>query len=259
MRMGISVLGSGSRGNSILLHNSGGGILIDAGFSRKEIISRLREMGLATEMVKALLITHEHSDHVKGCRVLADHFSIPTYISGETCRYLSGSNKLGREKIIFSPGSDFNVSSFRVRPFSVQHDAVQPVGFTVSYRDMKVGVATDLGHLNRLAKIMLADCDALIIEANHDIKMLRQSKRPLSTIRRIMGRHGHLNNDDCVEAFEEIVSEKTRHVFLAHISADCNDRELVKFLASEKLKKIKRTDILLHVLEQSTPHGTVWI
>ncbi len=259
MRTGITALGSGSKGNSILLHNEKGGILIDAGFSRKEMLSRLDSLNISPNIIKAILITHEHNDHVKGCRVLADYLDLPTYLTVDTFKYLREYNKVGAKKVIFAPGSSFKIDEFHIDPFIVQHDAIQPVGFIVTANNVKIGVATDLGQLNRLAKARLHDCNALILEANHDIQMLRDSERPLHLKRRILGRHGHLNNEEAVDAFEELLSEKTSCILLAHVSSDCNDRELVKNLALEKLKKMQRTDILLEVLEQSKPLQTVWL
>jgi phosphoribosyl 1,2-cyclic phosphodiesterase len=259
MRTGITALGSGSKGNSILLHTENSGILIDVGFSRKETLTRLEILGISPEIINGILITHEHDDHVRGCRVLANHLDLPTYLTVDTFKYLHQQKKIGDKKIIFAPGSPFEVNKFKIDPFSVQHDAIQPVGFIVTSGRFKIGIATDLGQLNRLATARLQGCDALILEANHDVQMLRDAMRPLHLKRRILGRHGHLSNEDAIEAFSELLSGKTRHVFLAHISSECNDHNLVKNLAKEKLKKMGRADILLYVLEQSKPLKTVWL
>ena len=259
MKLGISVLGSGSRGNSILVHDENSGILVDAGFSRKEILSRLEALKIDPSIIKAILITHEHDDHVKGCRVFADSLDLPTYMTNETFRYLQQNNKTGSRKTIFDPGTSFMIGNFKIEPFTVQHDAVQPVGFVISLDGIRAGIATDLGHMSRLAKARLHGCQAIILEANHDIQMLRDAERPIHLKRRILGRHGHLNNQDAVDAFEEIISETTKFLFMAHISSECNDRKLVRFLAEDKLKKMQRTDILLNVLDQAVPLDTVWI
>lgn len=259
MALGITVLGSGSQGNSILIHNREYGLLVDAGFSRKETLSRLEAAGVQVSMIKALLVTHEHEDHVRGCRLLSDSFDIPSYMTTETYRYMKENNKTGRKNILFDPGTPFQVEGFSIEPFVVQHDALQTVGFVISSATARVGVATDLGQVNNLVKTRLAGCDALVIEANYDQQMLRDANRPLFIKRRIMGRHGHLNNEDAINAFEALLTERTKFLFLAHISGECNSHELVRNLASEKLKNMKRTDILLTIAEQSRPTQTVWI
>ncbi|OGV32483.1 MAG: hypothetical protein A2020_02205 [Lentisphaerae bacterium GWF2_45_14] len=259
MKLGISVLGSGSQGNSILVHSETSGILVDAGFSRKEILARLEILKINPSIIKAILITHEHEDHIKGCRVLSDALDLPAYMTNDTFRYLQQNNKTGSKKAIFDPGTSFMIEDFKIEPFAVQHDAIQPVGFVISLNGTKAGIATDLGHMSRLAKVRLQGCQAIILEANHDIQMLRDAERPLHLKRRILGRHGHLNNQDAIDSFDEIISETTRYLFMAHISSDCNDRNLVRFLAEDKLKKMQRTDILVHVLDQTVPLDTVWV
>lgn len=259
MASGISILGSGSLGNSILIHSAENGILVDAGFSRKEILNRLNLLQIEPSIIKALLITHEHEDHVRGSRILADHLGVPTYLTDETFRYLRASNKIGAKKILFDPGSPFQIEGFNIEPFTVQHDALQTVGFIIGTGNHRIGIATDLGHLNRLAIERLRGCDAIILECNYDTGMLRDSERPFFIKKRIMGRHGHLNNEDAISAFDEIITEKTRFIFLAHISLECNSYELVRNLALEKLKIMQRTDILLNIIEQSKPLDTVWI
>jgi phosphoribosyl 1,2-cyclic phosphodiesterase len=259
MALGITVLGSGSQGNSILIHNRETGLLVDAGFSRKETLNRLETVGLPPAMVKALLVTHEHEDHVKGCRLLSDSFDIPSYMTTETYRYMKQNNKTGTRNILFDPGTPFQIEEFYIEPFAVQHDALQTVGFVISDKTSKVGVATDLGQVNNLVKARLSGCDALILEANYDQQMLRDAKRPLFIKRRIMGRHGHLNNEDAVKSFDDLLTERTKFLFLAHISGECNSHELVRNLAAEKLKIMKRTDIVLTIAEQAKPSQTIWI
>lgn len=259
MALGITVLGSGSQGNSILIHNRERGLLVDAGFSRKEILNRLDATGLPHTIVKALLVTHEHEDHIRGCRILADCLDIPSYMTTETYRHMKQNNKTGKKNILFDPGTPFQVEGFAIEPFVVQHDALQTVGFVISAETGRVGVATDLGQVNNLVKTRLTGCDALILESNYDQQMLRDAERPLFIKRRIMGRHGHLNNEDAIRAFDDLLTERTKFLFLAHISGECNSHELVRNLAAEKLKIMKRPDILLTIAEQVKPTQTIWI
>jgi phosphoribosyl 1,2-cyclic phosphodiesterase len=262
MGLGVTILGSGSSGNSILVHNDSAGIMIDAGFSRKELLKRLGIANLSPEMIKALLITHEHSDHVKGGRVFADQLEIPTYTTADTFKYLRLKSSIGKKVKLFEPGSQFKVeelTDFWIKPFSVQHDCIQPVAFVINSGDIKVGIATDLGHLNRLAIQHLKDCDILILESNHDREMLYNSDRPLMLKKRISSRHGHLSNEDAMNSMDELLTPRTKCVLLAHLSSDCNDHFLVEDLMLEKLTKLERPDILLRVAYQEKPLETVWL
>ena len=259
MRFGITALGSGSRGNAILLHTEEGGILVDAGFSRKELIARLAICGLNPGKIKALLISHEHGDHVNGARLFSDDYEIPTYLTAKTGQYLNDLGKLGKKRFFFETGSVFEVKPFNIRPFAVPHDAVDPVGFVISVDSVKVGIATDLGHMNPLCIQRLRDCDALILECNHDVEMQRKSERGIRLKRRVLGKHGHLSNDDAMNALDSLVTEKTKFVFLVHLSSDCNEHSLVQEIGSRKLADMRRNDILLTVVAQDKPSGTIWI
>ncbi len=264
MNLGITILGSGSKGNSILLHTEDSGILIDAGFSRKEMFARFVKTNIDPSIIKALLITHDHSDHVRGARILADQLKIPTFVNEMTYKHLHQRNLIGKHVQIFDPGSAFAVDSFQIHPFSIPHDAMEPVGFAIfsdssSGEKFKVGIATDLGHLNNLVKTRLQECEALVLECNHDIKMLRDSERSLRLKHRIAGRFGHLNNEDSINAIETLLHEKTKHLLLYHLSSDCNCSELVANLASAKLAEMQRNDVNLKIALQDQPLETVWI
>lgn len=256
--LGITVLGSGSKGNSVLLHTKEKGLLVDIGFSRKEMLARLETRNISPDIIQALVVTHEHDDHVKGCRVFTDQFKIPSYLTPDTYSFLNAKNKVGNQKKLFDPGSKFDIDQFYVEPFAVQHDAIQPVGFVITINGFKVGIATDLGFLNRLCMQRLYDCDALVLESNHDIPMLRMSERPLSLKRRIMSRHGHLNNEDAINSLDSLLTSKTKYLCLAHISSDCNDHDLVENMAVHKLNELGRQDIKLDVAKQSRPMETTW-
>lgn len=251
----LSALGSGSRGNSLLLSTGRDALLIDVGFSRKEILNRMRLLALPADSVRAALLTHEHDDHSKGCRVLCDQLEIPLCVSALTARFLRKKGKLPERIMEFEPGSVFQVCGFDVEPFAVQHDAVNPVGFVICRDSLKIGVATDLGDLNTLARQRLSDCDALVLESNYDEQMLRDSDRSLLLKRRILGRHGHLDNKVALEALESLLSPRTRYLLLAHLSSECNSRELVHQLFSERLHMLGREDVTLCVIEQDAPAG----
>ena len=249
----VTVLGSGSSGNAVLFSYGENGILVDAGFSRKEILKRLKECEISPSCIKALLITHDHSDHVKGARVLADFLDIPTYATRDTAQCLLDKKQLGEKKVIFNSGSPFDVLDFNIQSFRVSHDAVDPVGFVIKTKDFKIGIAMDLGHLDNLAMSRLKDCDALLLESNYDLKMLRSSNRPLRLIRRIAGKLGHLSNCDAIDSLEKLLTPKTRFLFLGHISGECNEHSIVEKMALNKLNELKRDDIKLLLMKQNTP------
>ena len=251
----LCALGSGSSGNALVLSADGESILVDGGFSRKELLRRMELTGIDPEKISAALLTHEHDDHVKGCRVFCDQLDIPLCTTALTARFLRPKNKLPRKVYEFEPGEPFEIGNFRIQPFAVQHDAVNPVGFVIRHSNVKIGIATDLGDLNTLAIQHLSNCDALVLESNYDARMLRDSERALALKRRILGRHGHLDNVVAVNALEQLLGENTRCLLLAHLSRECNDRCLVENLFSEKLRTLNREDITMQVIDQCTPSG----
>ncbi len=245
-------LGSGSKGNAFLIGCQDKYLMIDAGFSRKELIKRLADAQIAPEKIQAVLITHDHEDHTKGCRVFCDNFNIPAYVSFKSVNYLKERNKLPKTIKQFEAGSAFMIEDFLILPFSVQHDSIDAVGFTVEIADKKLGIATDLGCVNLLATQRLHDCDILVIESNYDLDLLREAERPLQLKRRIMGKFGHLGNVECLNSLETLLTEKTKALCLVHLSNDCNDFHLVKDLTQMKLKLLKREDITLEVARQNS-------
>ena len=223
------------------------------------MLARLATVGINPAIIKGLLITHEHGDHVKGARVLADHLDIPTFLTPQAYKYLHYKNFIGKKIQIFDTGSPFEIDIFNIYPFMVPHDAMDPVGFTFSVNKLKVGVVTDLGHINNLVKARLSECDALILECNHDVRMLKESDRSLSLKRRILGRFGHLNNEDAINALDELLHAKTQHLILYHLSNECNCREKVAELANAKLTSLNRQDVNCQIAEQHAAMKTIWL
>ena len=243
--MEICVLASGSAGNCIYVAGGGTRLLIDVGLSRKEINVRLAELGLEMDAISAVLFTHDHTDHCKGVAVLRRH-SLPFYANEGTA---AGIELATRQQDvswqIFETGSRFAVGGLQVEPFSVVHDAADAVGFVITDGQVRLGVATDLGMATTLVRRKLADCDALILETNHDVEMLRQSGRPWSLIQRILGRQGHLSNEDAAELLASVLGPRLRTVFLAHLSAECNTPALAERAVREALRRAGREDIRL--------------
>lgn len=259
MKIGITVLGSGSSGNALLIHSEESAILVDAGFSRKEMLARFATVGVDPSIIKGLVITHEHGDHVKGARVLADHLEIPTFLTPHAYKHLKPKNLVGEKVQVFNTGSPFAVDIFNIHPFVVPHDAMDPVGFAFFAENFKIGVVTDLGHVNNLVKTRLLECDALVLECNHDVQMLKNSERALSLKRRILGRFGHLNNEDAINALDELLHPKTKHVVLYHLSSECNCPDKVAELAAAKFAALNRQDVSYQIARQHEPSTTMWL
>ena len=233
----IYPLGSGSRGNATVFAAGDELILVDAGFSRRELERRMRLCGLDPGRVTAVLLTHEHDDHAAGCRVFCDSHGLPLYLSGMTCDILAAREMLPERVMIFSPGIEFAVGNFRVRPFSVSHDAAEPVGFILRREGYpcKAGMATDLGVMEASVAEDLADCDVLVLESNYSEDMLEESGRTPGLKRRIRSHKGHLGNHQCMELLPGLVGERTRMIYFAHVSRECNEYALVASLAEARI------------------------
>ena len=262
MKVGVSVLGSGSSGNALLIRRGDSGILIDIGFSCKEMVRRLSLIDFKPENLKALFLTHEDGDHTKGLRVFCKKFNITPWITSTTMNELKNRGTFKDEVFNFFPiqaGNDYDIEEFTVHPFKVQHDGVDPVGFTVLVDGFKIGVVTDIGVINSLAVTHLQNCDVIVLESNHDIKMVRDSDRKLELKRRILGRNGHLNNEDAMSALDKILALKTKCVIFYHLSRDCNKEEIVDALAVAKLASLKRDDVDYVIARQDEPSETIWL
>ena len=258
-KFGITVLGSGSRGNAAVIHGPEGALLLDAGFSARELETRMENSGIDPASIQGILITHGHSDHIKGCRTFADRHHIQAYLTAPTLREGIRTHLIPEKKSIIAPGSAFELCGIAVEPFTLPHDAVDTIGYIFRACGRKLGVATDLGHLNLLARQKLRGCSLLILEANHEPALLQASSRPIQLKRRILGRHGHLSNADAMTALEELLTSESTSLILAHLSSECNRRELLADLAEKTLKKLGRTDILLRIAAQDNPLETLWL
>ena len=255
--MKLGILGSGSGGNSlVVVDEDGGALIVDAGFSRREILARLARLGIAPERLIGMLLTHEHGDHSRGCRVFCDSLGLPLYATCGTAEYLLRRGMLPSKVLTFEPGNRFLVGGFDVRSFAVRHDAEEPVGFVLGSGGVRVGVATDLGEVNAVARRNLRDCDALVLESNYDRQMLIDSeKRPLYLKRRIAGSIGHLDNLMAASALDDLVTRRTRLLLLAHISRECNTPEIALSECMRELEHLGRSDITVEPLDQCSTTG----
>ncbi len=225
--MKLCVLGSGSSGNCTFVASGATRILIDAGLSGRETERRLAEIGESSVDINAICLTHEHGDHIAGLGVLHSRFGIPLYANGGTIESLSRIPRLaGIEWRVFSTGSAFEVGDLRIEPFSVSHDAYEPVGFIVSSPGMRAGIVTDIGVSTHLVRERLRGCRALVVEFNHDESLLSDAQRPWFLKQRIAGRQGHMSNQSAAEMIAEVAGPDLLCVFLSHLSLDCNRPDL---------------------------------
>lgn len=229
------MLASGSRGNSIYVSDDNTSVLIDAGLSGVEIERRMNSRNLNVNDIDAIIVSHEHSDHIQGVGVLARRYNLPVYISSET--HNTASPQLGNIKNInhFSCGTEFFINQLTIRPFSISHDASDPAGFTVGCNGQKIGIATDLGIATAMVRQHLKNCCCLVIEANHDIPMLEDGPYPWSVKQRVKGRTGHLSNESSRELLMDIIHDKLSHVILAHLSETNNTPEKAFQVVTEHL------------------------
>jgi phosphoribosyl 1,2-cyclic phosphodiesterase len=235
MAISVSVLASGSRGNSAVVETARTRILVDAGISCRETCKRLRDLGKDPRSLSAVVITHEHSDHVTGLATLAKKFDIPVYMTGATyqawaraLRDEQGESPQLRRREVFEAGKGFQIGDVAVMPFTIPHDAADPVGFTFRGEGVKIGFATDLGYVPASVRDHLGRCDVLLIESNHDLEMLRVGPYPWSVKQRVMSRVGHLSNDALADFFRNDYDGGAAYVVLAHLSEHNNHPELAR-------------------------------
>lgn len=232
--MKISILASGSKGNSVYIETGETRLLIDAGLSATEIIKRLATIGVDSSSLHGILISHEHSDHTRGAGTLARKLKIPVIISNQTaavCEVLLKKCAVSG----FESGNPFTFRDLSIDPFQTTHDTVDPVGFTIDSVDGRYGHATDFGIVTRLVTEKLKLCRALLIEANHDEDMLMNGPYPWHLKQRIKSRHGHISNSESIGLLEELLHDRLEGVFLSHLSETNNDPKLPKSAAKRLL------------------------
>jgi phosphoribosyl 1,2-cyclic phosphodiesterase len=252
----IAMLGSGSRGNATLVCTDRTRILVDAGFSGRQLAERLRTVGTQPEEVDAVVLTHDHGDHTRGAGVFARRFGTPLYMTPAT-RDVCGNLLTGREEVReYGPGRPFPIGDLRVEPFLTVHDAADPVAVTVMGVGCgtRLGVATDLGRATEGIRHSLRDCDFLILEANHDEALLRTGPYPPSVQARIASSHGHLSNHGAARLALELLHARLSGILLAHLSAECNRPELALEVVGGALRDAG-WDGYLEVAAQDEPTG----
>lgn len=237
------VLGSGSSGNSVAFWDSETAFLVDAGFSCRETARRMGQAGLDPESISTILISHEHSDHIGGARVIQKKFSPRILTTFPVNRWLDAKFGIATEPEL-EPDIPFKLGNFTVTPFEVSHDASQTVGFTIAKGTARVAMATDLGHITPGLERHFAGADAIILESNHDVQMLKEGPYPAFLKKRILGKQGHLSNLQSSEMLVNVVGERTRHVTLAHLSQENNKPDIARDEAGKALSSRKNIEIV---------------
>ncbi len=251
MTLSVSVLGSGSKGNSTLIRDDSFVLLIDNGFSGKELEKRLALQGVHGKDIDAILISHEHNDHIKGVRIVANRYNIPVY-ANKSC--IAASDLVDIPELVntISAGDSFMLGPFEISPFTVSHDSVDPLGFVVKKEKNSIACVTDLGFVSNLITEKLKGCKLVILEANHDLEMLRNGTYSWSLKQRVMGKFGHLSNASMADALRDIIGHGLEHVFLAHLSDENNHPEIA-FSEAMRVKEDMSSDIAITVTSQLKP------
>lgn len=233
----ICILASSSAGNSALISTGRTRILIDAGLSRREISKRLAAIGEDICALDAIVVTHEHYDHTCGLTALVrrSERALPVYLTHGTSEFVDwGEAKPVLE--VFQAGCSFPIGDFDISSFTIPHDAVDPVGFTLSAEGIKIAIATDLGYITDSLRVHLRGTNLLVLESNHDLEMLRVGPYPWSVKQRVMSRRGHLSNEVAAEFIEHDLDTCVSTLVLGHISEHNNHPELVRSLAQKALR-----------------------
>lgn len=239
--MGISftVLSSGSTGNATIVRNEETTLMIDAGLSAKRIDELMKERDVTGEEIDGILVTHEHSDHIKGLGTVARKYDLPIYANEKTWEAMEKSiGKIAEEnRVVLGTGEVRDFGTLRVESFGISHDAAEPVGYCFYDGNEKLSVATDLGYMSDKVKQAISDSNVLVLESNHDIEMLRMGRYPWNIKRRILGDMGHLSNEDAGEALSELLTGDLKRTYLAHLSRDHNMMDLAKMTVRDSMEE----------------------
>ncbi|WP_163527887.1 MBL fold metallo-hydrolase [Halobacillus ihumii] len=239
MTLRLSVLASGSTGNAFYIESGEEKILVDAGLSGKRIEGLLEQVDVDPAELTRILVTHEHSDHIKGLGIMARRYKLPIYANEKTWNAMEG--QLGKlsvdQKFHFNMEETKSFGGIDVESFAVSHDAAEPMFYTFRNSRKKVALVTDLGYVSERIKKTVEDADAYIFESNHDVSMLRMGRYPWNVKRRILGDSGHVSNEDSALALSDILTDRTKRIYLAHLSLDNNMKDLARMSVKNVLEE----------------------
>lgn len=233
----VAPLGSGSAGNAYYFESDGTSILVDAGFGPRETGRRLESAGLDIGRLNAIVLTHEHYDHIRGAEKIARKYAIPIYLTRGTLD-ASVIDRIETPLVLFENNTTFTIGELAIHARRIIHDAADPACFVIEARDgTRVGIASDLGHVDEPVVKHLQNCDGLFFESNHDLDMLRMGTYPWSLKRRIMSRFGHLSNDDSMHAVQRMIGADLKTLCLIHLSQKNNHESIVRDMAGRLLAR----------------------
>lgn len=244
------MLASGSGGNSILISSEKMHLLIDAGLTCRELERRLALAKLTPSDLTAVVVTHEHQDHVRGVGVLSRRHRVPVYLNKATRKCASAYVGEIPTAVTFQTGDVVELGDLSVQTYPVPHDAVEPIGVCIHNSSCRIGIALDMGYTTKLVRQRLSGSDLLVLEFNHDPEMLRQSSRPWELKQRIMSKTGHMSNEAALALLNDLVHERLRAVVMAHLSKECNCPRHALSLVKKRLHEIGRGDIEIWVGDQ---------
>ncbi len=257
MPLFFQILASGSKGNALLVASSKTKILLDAGLSSKELVKRMDKTPGNPGHLEGVILSHEHTDHTRGIGPFSRRFHLPVYCSQGTLERLPPQTGLLPQSHIFQTGRQFAIGDLHIHPFSISHDARDPSGFVIEHEQTRLGICTDLGVVTHLVRDRLKACDALIIEANHDLQLLMDGPYLPHLKQRIRSTHGHISNCECKELVKTLHHQNLKQVFLAHLS-DVNNHPNVVLDSFRELTEDHRWDSTqFHVAKQHEPSAPV--
>lgn len=236
--MQFSVLASGSTGNAVFVETEEHSFLVDAGFSGKQMEGLFDKIGKDISKLSGLLVTHEHSDHIKGIGVLARKYKLPVYANKKTWDAMNGliGEVPTEQKFTFDMETVKSFGSLDIESFGVSHDAAEPMFYIFHHEGKKLVLVTDTGYVSDRMKGIISNADMFVFESNHDVQMLRMGRYPWSIKRRILSDVGHVSNEDAAIAMSEVIGDQTKRIYLAHLSLDNNMKDLAKMSVTQTLQ-----------------------
>jgi len=258
MSLQFSVLASGSTGNAIYVETDKHRFLVDAGLSGKQMELLFKQIKREINQLSGILVTHEHSDHIKGIGILARKYHLPIYANEKTWRAMEP--LIGEiptdQKFIFQMEQVQSFGSLDIQSFGVSHDAAEPMFYVFHYGQKKLVIITDTGYVSNRMKGIISDANVYVFESNHDVQMLRMGNYPWSIKRRILSDVGHVSNEDAAIAMSEVIGDKTKHIYLAHLSKDNNMKDLARMSVEQTLQSrgiVVREQVELHDTDPKIP------